>query len=172
MFITTTTRNLSFSFFIDWFNPFMNKTTGKIVSCGAIMMFCLNLPYYLYHKPQNMLFARIIPPPYKPLVTTITALLDLIIDQLRHFHYGVIVCIHCYLEGVMKCIGILVLIGDLPAICKARGFVGIASLHYFCSFCSLGRSDIESLDVDLWRPQIGLEVIAAAEEWQQALIKK
>jgi len=48
---TTTAENLIFSFFIDWFNLFMNKTAGKIVSCGAIMMFCLNLPYYLPNKP-------------------------------------------------------------------------------------------------------------------------
>jgi len=64
----------------------------------------------------------------------------------------------------MKCIGILVLIGDLLAIYKALGFAGIVSFHHFCSFCSLSRLDIESLDVNLWRPQIGLEVIAAAKE--------
>jgi len=142
----------------------MNKTAGKMVSCGAIMMFCLNLPHHLHHKPQNTFFAGITPSPHEPLVTTITALLNPIIDQLCHFHHGVIVHTHCYPEGVMKCISILVLIGDLPAIRKALGFAGIVSLHHFCSFCSLGRSDIENLNVDLWRPQIGLEVIVATEE--------
>jgi len=44
---TITHGNLTFSFFIDWFNPFTNKIAGKTVSCGAIMMFCLNLPYAL-----------------------------------------------------------------------------------------------------------------------------
>jgi len=53
----------------------------------------------------------------------------------------------------------------LTAILKALRFARIASLHHFCSFCPLGKSDIESLDVDLWRPQIGLEVIVAAKEW-------
>jgi len=168
----TTAENLTFSFFIDWFNPFMNKTTGKMISCGAIIMFCLNLPYHLHHKPQNTFFARITSLPHKLSVTTITTLLDPIIDQLHHFHHGVIVHTYCYPEGIIKCIGILVLIGDLPAIRKALGFARIASFHHFCSFCSLGRSDIESLDVDLWRPQIGLEVIAAAEEWKQVLTKK
>ena len=162
---TTTTGNLTFSFFIDWFNPFMSKTAGKTVLCGIIIMFCLNLPYHLCHKPQNTFFAGITPPPHELLVTTITALLDPIINQLYCFHYGVTVCTHCYPEGVIKCIGVLPLIGDLPAVHKALGFTGIASLCHFCSFCSLGRSDIESLDDDLWRPQIGLEMIAAAEEW-------
>jgi len=146
---TTIAGNLTFSFFIDWFNSFINKTAGKMVSYGAIMMFYLNLPYHLRHKPQNIFFAGITPPPHKPSVTTITALLDPIIDQLRHFYHGVIVCTHCYPEGIMKCIGILVLIGDLPAIRKALEFAGIAFLYHFCSFCSLGKSDSESLDVDL-----------------------
>ena len=146
---TTTAENLTFSFFIDWFNPFMNKTAEKMVSCGVIMIFCLNLPYHLHHKSQNTFFAGITPLSYEPWVTTITALLDPIIDQLCHFHYGVIVHTHCYPEDIMKCIGILVLIGNLPAICKALGFAGIASLYHFCSFCSLGRLDIESLDIDL-----------------------
>lgn len=45
--------NLTFSFYIDWFNPGLNKIAGKKVSCGAIMMFCLNLPYELQHLPKK-----------------------------------------------------------------------------------------------------------------------
>ncbi len=41
---STTPGNLTFSYYIDWFNPFMNKIAGKSASCGAIMLFCLNLP--------------------------------------------------------------------------------------------------------------------------------
>jgi len=168
---TTTVGNLTFSFFIDWFNPSMNKTAGKTVSCDAIMLFCLNLLYHLRHKPKNTFFAGITPP-HEPSVTTITALLDPIIDQLCHFHHGVIVRTYRHPEGINKHVGVLVLIGDLLAVRKALGFAGIASLHHFCSFCSLARTDIESLDVNLWRPRIGLEVIAAAEEWRQASTKK
>jgi len=142
----------------------MNKTAGKTVSCGAIMMFCLNLPYYLCHKPKNTFFARITSPSYEPSVTTITALLDPIIDQLHHFYHGMIVCTYRHPEGINKHIGVLALIGDLLAICKVLGFAGIASLYHFYSFCSLNRTDIESLDADLGRPRIGLEVIVAAEE--------
>jgi len=161
---TTTIGNLTFSFFIDWFNPFMNKTAGKIVSYGAIMMFCLNLPYHLCHKPKNTFFARITSPSYESSVTTITALLDPIIDQLHYFYHGMIVCTYCHPEGINKYIGVLALIGDLLAIYKALGFTGIASLYHFYSFCSLDRTDIKSLDANLGRSRIGLEVIVAAEE--------
>src|SRR5260221_6863078 len=41
---TTTRGNLTFAYFIDWFNPLLNKTAGKTISCGAIMLVCLNLP--------------------------------------------------------------------------------------------------------------------------------
>jgi len=73
---TTTKDNLTFSFFIYWFNPFTNKISGKTVSYGTIMIFCLNLPYHLQHQPENTYFAEISPSPYEPSITTITALLD------------------------------------------------------------------------------------------------
>jgi hypothetical protein len=87
---TTTPGNLTFSFYIDWFNlnPFTNKIAGKSVSCGAIMMFCLNLPYELQCLPQNTSFAGITPPPREPSVTTITALSDPIVDHLQTMWQG------------------------------------------------------------------------------------
>jgi len=112
-------------------------------------MFCLNLPYYLCHKPKNTFFAGIISSSYKPSITTITALLDPIIDQLHHFHYSVIIFTYCYPESINKHIGVLALIGDSLAVYKALRSTRIASLHYFCLFCSLDRTDIKSLDVNL-----------------------
>jgi hypothetical protein len=81
---TTTPGNLTFSYFIDWFNPLTNKIAGKIVSCGAIMMFCLNLPPDLRHLPENTFFAGITPPPMSRLsnqsqILSILLLIGLII---------------------------------------------------------------------------------------------
>jgi hypothetical protein len=41
---TTTAGNLTFSYYIDWFNPLTNKIAGKTVSCGAIMYVILSQP--------------------------------------------------------------------------------------------------------------------------------
>jgi len=84
---TTTKDNLTFSFFINWFNLFTNKISGKTVSCGTIMIFCLNLPYHLQYQPENTYFIGIIPSSYEPSITIITALLDPIVEQLQHFYY-------------------------------------------------------------------------------------
>jgi len=69
---TTTKGNLTFSYFIDWFNPYTNKIAGKSSSCGAIMMFCLDLPYELQRLPENTFFAGIstLSPSLLPITTT------------------------------------------------------------------------------------------------------
>lgn len=87
---TTTPGNLTFSYYVDWFNPLLNKTAGKTMSCGAIMLFCLNLPYELQHLVENTFFAGITPPPKEPTVTTITAISDPIVDRLQAMYHGVI----------------------------------------------------------------------------------
>jgi len=89
------------------------------------MMFCLNLPYHLQYQPENTYFARITPPPYKPSVTTITALLDPIVEQLQHFYHGQVICTYQYQARITKKVVLLPAIGDLPAICKALGYKGI-----------------------------------------------
>jgi len=165
---TTTKNNLTFSFFIDWFNPFTNKISGKTVSCGTIMMFCLN---HLWYQPENIYFAGIIPPPYEPSVTTITALLDPIVEQLQHFYYRQVICTYWHQARITKKVVLLPAIGNLPVIHKVLGFAGVMS-HYFCSFCTLHKYDIENLDSRAWKLWKETEVIAVAEQWCQALTKK
>lgn len=58
---------------IDWFNPFMNKQSGKTASTGSMAMACLNLPPSMRHKPEN-LWMSIIPGPREPKT-----------DQTNHF---------------------------------------------------------------------------------------
>ncbi|KAJ3527052.1 hypothetical protein NMY22_g9923 [Coprinellus aureogranulatus] len=99
--------NLTFSFYIDWFDPGMNKIAGKKVSCGAIMMFCLNLPYELQHLPENTYFVGLTPPPKEPSVTTITALVDPIIKKLAGLYHGKTFRTYRHPLGIAKQIAVL-----------------------------------------------------------------
>jgi len=169
---TSQQGNLTFSIFIDWFNPLTNKIAGKSVSCGAIMMFCLNLPYELQHLPENTYFASITPPPKEPSVTTITAVTDPIINHLCGMWDGRTVHTHRHPEGIQQCVALLPAIGDLLAMHKALGFAGIASHNNFCSFCKLQLVNIDDLDINSYIHRGGLEVLVAAECWRNATTQK
>jgi hypothetical protein len=157
---TTTSGNLTFSYYIDWFNPLLNKTAGKTMSCGAIMQFCLNLPYELQHLVENTFFAGITPPPKEPTVTTITAVSDPVIEHLLAMYHGKLIRTYHHPDGIIKRAAVLPVIGDLMAICKALGFAGIRS-HNFCSFCDLRYSNIDCLDSNLW-----IYVMEPMSAWQ------
>lgn len=164
---STTPGNLTFSCYIDWFNPLLNKIAGKTMSCGAIMLFCLNLPYELQHKPENTFFAGITPPPKEPTVITITAVSDPVVKCLRAMYHGKLIRTHRHPNGITKRAGVLPFIGDLLAICKALGFAGIRS-HNFCSFCDLRHANMDCLDPNKWNLRNGVDVRLAAEQWLQA----
>ena len=115
---TTTRGNLTFAYFINWFNPLLNKTVGKTISCGAIMLVCLNLPYELQHLVENTFFAGITPPPKEPSVTTITAVSDPIVNHLQSLFHGKIIWTHRHPDGIIKHVAVLPVIADLMAICK------------------------------------------------------
>lgn len=167
---SSTPGNLTFSYYIDWFNPFTNKIAGKSVSCGAIMMFCLNLPHDIQHLPENTFFAGITPPPKEPTMTTITAVTDPIIDRLKPMWDGRLIRTYRYPRGIQKRAALLARIGDLLAIRKALGFAGVAS-HHFCSFCKLPHAHMDNLDYLSWEPRTGPEVLAAAKKWKEATTK-
>ena len=167
---TMTRGNLTFAYFIDWFNPLLNKTAGKTVFCGAIMLICLNLPYELQHLVENTFFAGITPPPKEPSVTTITAVSDPIVDRLQALFHGKIIRTHRHPDGIVKRVAVLPVIADLMAIRKVLGFAGIKA-HNFCSFCNLSHAEMDCLDPSYWRSRIGADVRQAAIQWQQAQTK-
>src|SRR3984885_13697901 len=51
-------------------------------SCGLILMACLNLPYDIHHKPENMYVAGIIPGPHEPSLTELNHYLKPVINNL------------------------------------------------------------------------------------------
>lgn len=170
---TTTVGNLTFSFYIDWFNPLTNKIAGKSVSCGAIMFFCLNLPYELQHLPEYTFFAGITPPPKEPSVTGINNLLDPIMERFEYlFRVGKSFRTARHPEGRHIRIAVLPAIGDLLAMRKAMGFAGVGSDKNFCSFCKLHKKDIEELDDAKFIPRDGTESKGASQNWHDASTKK
>ncbi|PPQ80657.1 hypothetical protein CVT24_011676, partial [Panaeolus cyanescens] len=164
--------NLTFSYYIDWFNPNMNKISAKIVSAGAIVFTLLNLPDDMQHRVQNVFFAGITPPPHEPTSTTMNHLSDPIFDEFERMFPGVSIRTHRHPEGRFIRVAVLAGIGDLPAIRKAMGYAGVASDANMCSMCKIHKSNIDILDPPLPPLRTGDEVSQAAKLWHEATTKK
>jgi hypothetical protein len=161
--------NLTFSYFIDWFNPFSNKIAGKAVSCGAIMMFCLNLPRDQQHLVENMFLAGITLPPKEPTFETITALQDPIIDGILELWSNESTSA---LEGPDVQVAVMPVIADLLVIKKACGHAATGHKVHFCHFCKLKRTEIDRVDYKNWEKRLGSEVAEISEQWRDAHTKK
>jgi hypothetical protein len=167
---TTTYGNLTFSYYIDWFNPLTNKIAGKKISCGAIMMFCLNLPPELRHKPENTFFVGLTPPPKEPTVVTITAVSDPIMEQLDKLWAGCTICSYRHPEGIQRRVAVLPLIADVPGIQKVAGYASHGHKH-FCWFCNCQRDELDRVDIKAWIPRSPLDIRTAAMQWRDAKTK-
>jgi hypothetical protein len=163
--------NLVFSYYIDWFNPLTNKIAGKKVSCGAIMLFCLNLPYELAHAEENTFFAGLTPPPFEPNIVTITAVQDPVVDELETMYLGRMIRSANHPTGLFRRVAVLPLIADLLALQKAGGFAGHAHKSHFCWYCPLPRRNIERVDSENWGIRNGTDVRIAGQEWRDATTK-
>ena len=96
----------------------------KKVSCGAIVLYCLNLPPHLQYLPENILIIGLMPPPHLPNPTTIAHLLDPIIVAVAKYGtvLGKMVPTFDHPNGVSTQARIIPLIFDLEASRKVSEF--------------------------------------------------
>lgn len=148
------------------------KFIGKHVSCGAIVLYCLNLSPHLRYRPENTFIIGLTPPPHMPTATTICHLLDPFLSSISK--YGIFpgqnVATFQYPAGVFVQVKITPLIADLEASRKVAGFLTHAATM-FCSFCLCTHDQLEDLDYHSWQLRDSAQVRLQAKSWLDASTK-
>ncbi|MBW0481642.1 hypothetical protein O181_021357 [Austropuccinia psidii MF-1] len=137
---------LSFSLFVDWFNPLTNKLAGKQVSLGVVALNCLNLPPNTRWKLQNTFISGIIPAPNEPNPITINNILMPLVDDLIKLHPGIIIRTPNSPNGRKIVVKLGCLIGDLVATNKVAGFASHSATS-FCTWCECTKAQLPDLEI-------------------------
>ncbi|QRV80005.1 Transposase family Tnp2 protein [Ceratobasidium sp. AG-Ba] len=138
----------------DFFNPFTNKTSGKVRSIGCFFMVCLNLPADVRYNASNAYLVSMVPGPKEIKAEHLHAFIKPIVDDmLEMYSPGIWVArTHKCPRGrrVRAAIGIKSM--DIPA---ARGTGGFASHGHtcLCHLCNAKRTAIDRSNLSTFQLQ-------------------
>lgn len=139
------------------------------MSCGAIILYCLNLPPEVRYLTENIFIVGLTPSPKKPDAVQLMHLLDPVIDTiLKYQPPGRHIVTHRHPNGTLVQTRVIPIIADLPAAREVGGFLS-HSANCFCSFCTCQLSQVGSLDFTSWRDRTGAEVKQQAEAWHNLI---
>ena len=132
---------------------------GKKVSCGPILLYCLNLPFHLQYRFENTFIGGLTPPPHLPDPTTISHLLEPVIKSVAKYGAapGQNLPTSRHSDGISVKAKIAPVIADLEGSCKATGFLGHGATM-FCSFCLCNSDQLEDLNIQSWELCNGAQV--------------
>lgn len=116
------------------------------MSCGAILLYCLNLPLSIKFLTENTFVVGMTPTPHALTVWTIVHILESVQTMIMEFDLPrKILPTHCHPNGIAVSAQIIPLLADLQAIHKVAGHLS-HSMHLFCTFCKCQKNNIEDLN--------------------------
>ncbi|KAJ6553998.1 hypothetical protein DFH09DRAFT_924550 [Mycena vulgaris] len=150
----------------------MLLSIGKQVSCGTIVLYCLNLPAEVRYLPENVFIVGLTPSPNKPTARALLNLLDPLIKTILSYDFpGKSLATYSHPEGVNVTAQIVPLVADLPAARETGGFLRHAAIM-FCSFCLLTKDDRHRTDYWAWSGRVATVVLKQAKKWFKQPTKK
>lgn len=151
---------------IDWFQAIKTGPGGKISSVGAIFLVCLNLPFWLRLRPENVCLAGMIPGPTKPHGDEVDRYFVPVVNDLMDLWTSGVWFTKTHLcdYGRLSRLALAFNCCDLDAARIVNGFAGTGS-EAFCSFCKLPRAEMHNLDYKSWLRRTPEEHREIAEKW-------